>query len=458
MFVSQYLQAIPYGDDFYIIWHAVFGCPTLCLHDLVDKLLAAKARRSKVDPWSLMSDDWPAADKAAAIDDLVKMHILIDSRSQGFADMYDLHLNYDRAGANKVRYLSLIMSEECNFRCRYCIHFANAAHQFNPAKLMTEEVARASIDQYLRMVSANQLDYAYINFGGGEPLLNWSVMAKLLEYIDEQRAVYPVPIQISLNSNLSLVSDEIAATLARYDVAVAGSLDGFQSGNDIVRLTKSLGGTYSQIVAGFQALARAGKPLDGFAMTVTEANFSDVSEEIIDWAQSQGMHEVRIDIDVVGTVQIPVETLVQRLSKVRRYAKTKGVKVIGFWSRPAENMSLDPARNDVGFCGAERGNSLCVAPSGQVFPCGYSNYLLGDYRQLHKIYQLPPYQRLLQQRWMPRRCRGCEIVGFCRGGCMITQEASGSNVAQDRMCEFYRAMTHALMREAVDEQIGEGGE
>lgn len=41
---------------------------------------------------------------------------------------------------------------------------------------------------------------------------------------------------------------------------------------------------------------------------------------------------------------------------------------------------------------------------------------------------------------------------------MITQEASGSGVAQDRMCEFYRAMTHALMREAVDEQIGEGGE
>ena len=458
MFVSKYLRAIPYDEYFCIIWHAMLGRPTLCSRGLVDNLLTAKTRRNKINPSTLLGDDWPANEKTSAIEDLTRMHVLVASRSQEFADMYDLHLRYDQAGTNKVCFLSLIMSEECNFRCRYCIHFANAKHQFNSAKFMKEEVARASIDQYLQMVSANQLEYAYINFGGGEPLLNWPTIAKLLKYIDEQRAACSVPIRLSLNSNLSLVNDEIAATLARYDVEVAGSLDGFQPGNDAVRLTKSLSGTYTQILTGFQALARAGRPLDGFAMTVTEANFSEVSENLIDWAHGQGMHEVRIDIDVVGTVRIPLEDLVQRLSAVRRYAKTKGMKVIGFWSRPAENMSLNPVRDDIGFCGAERGNSLCVAPSGEVFPCGYSNYLLGDYRQLHEIYQLLPYQRLLQRRWMPRRCRGCEIVGFCRGGCMITQEASGSGVAQDRMCEFYRAMTHALMREAVDEQISKGGE
>lgn len=142
-----------------------------------------------------------------------------------------------------------------------------------------------------------------------------------------------------------------------------------------------------------------------------------------------------------------------RLTRVRKYAKEKGISVIGFWSRPAENLGLFPEKEDIGFCGGERGNSLCVAPSGQVFPCGYSNYQLGNYNDIPTIYNNDAYAKLLENRNLknqPEKCKECSIFGFCRGGCLITKEANqNSTEKQTAMCELYVEMTKAIICQQV---------
>ena len=385
-------------------------------------------------------------------DTLVEAHILVLSHEQEEKDIKDLYLIHNKPGASKVKSLSLIMSEECPFRCTYCIHFANSKHYYNPEKMMTEEVAKKSIDEYFASIMANNQPSGYVNFGGGEPLLNYPTIAKLLPYIDDYRKKLGIPIRISINTNLSLLTKEMAENFIKYDVEIAASLDGTKEGNDKVRLTKDLKGTYDRIINGFNILEELGRPFKSFAMTVTEANFSDVDTEIIDWATSKGMTEVRIDIDIVGMVNVPIPTIVEKLMAVRKYAKQKNISVIGFWSRPAENMGLTPELDDIGFCGGERGNSVCVAPSGQVFPCGYSNYLIGFYESISKIQSNDLYQTLLQRRNLLKLdgCKNCPILGFCRGGCLITREANETDEKQKTMCEFYVAMTKEIIRESAE--------
>ena len=294
---------------------------------------------------------------------------------------------------------------------------------------------------------------AYINFGGGEPLLNYSTIKKLLPYVDEYRRKLEIPIKMGIDTNLSLLTEEMAENFIKYDVEVAASLDGTKEGNDKVRLKKDLTGTYDKIIHGFEILKKLGRPLKSFAMTVTEANFFDVDKKIIDWAESQGMEEVRIDIDIVGFVDVPVNEIIERLKMVRAYAKTKNISVIGFWSRPAENLGLIPEEEDIGFCGGERGNSVCVAPNGQVFPCGYSNYQMGNYKNISNIHQNKDYQELLKQRDLNllEDCKTCPIFGFCRGGCLITKEANEkTSEKQSTMCKLYVEMTKVIIHESIE--------
>ena len=444
MLVSKYTQYLPQEDDTTVIWHSVFGRVMQLQDELADYLRD--------------TEDFDEYDFIETFDEdtftiLADAHILIDSVEQEQTDIDSLFIKHNPEHTSKVKFLSLIMSEECPFRCVYCIHFANSKHYYNKEKMMTFEVGKASIDSYIRlMLEKGETDF-YINFGGGEPLLNYPVIAELLPYIKECEKLHNIKIKLGINTNLSLLTKEMAETFIKYDVMIATSLDGTKEGNDKVRLSKNLSGTYDSIIRGFNILKELGHPLDGFAMTVTEANLSDVDTEIIDWASSLGMTEVRIDIDVVGIVNSPMSEVIERLTRVREYARKKGISVIGFWSRPAENLGLIPEEEDVGFCGGERGNSLCVAPSGQVFPCGYSNYLLGNYQEIPTIHNNYAYAKLLENRDLksqPEKCKKCPIFGFCRGGCLITKEANqGSTDKQTAMCELYVEMTKAIIRQQI---------
>lgn len=444
MLVSKYTQYLPQSDGSIVIWHSVFGRVMQLPDQLADYL-----KNSRI----VDSNDFIENFGEDAFKILADAHILINSSEEEQIDIDNLFVKHNPKHKSKVKALSLIMSEECPFRCVYCIHFANSKHYYNKEKMMTFEIAKSSIDSYIKLMLENGESDFYINFGGGEPLLNYPLIATLLPYIKQCEALHNIKIKLGINTNLALLTKEMAETLTSYDVEIATSLDGTKKGNDKVRLSKNLSGTYDSIIRGFNVLKELGHPLDGFAMTVTEANLSDIDTEIIDWAAALKMTEVRIDIDVVGIVNSPMSEVVQRLTRVRKYAKEKGISVIGFWSRPAENLGLLPEKEDIGFCGGERGNSLCVAPSGQVFPCGYSNYQLGNYQDIPTIYDNSAYVELLANRNLknhPEKCQKCPIFGFCRGGCLITKEANqGSTEKQTAMCELYVEMTKAIICQQV---------
>ena len=444
MVVSDYMQSIPYEDNTSIVWHSVFGRPMLISNNLLNHL--ESKRRRQQDPEITKRFD------KNALRILMESHLVVISKTQEESDIYDLFAIHNNKNHNKVKYLSLIMSEECPFRCTYCIHFANSKHYYNPEKMMTLDIAKPSIDQYFKLVEANGLDSAYVNFGGGEPLLNFNTIKQLLPYINDYRKQLSIPVRIGINTNLSPLTEEIARELIKYDVEIATSLDGTKEANDKVRLTKTLTGTYDQIIRGITLLDHLGRPLDGVAITVTEDNFHDIDTTIINWAVAHHMTEIRIDIDVVGTVNIPVAKITSKLRAIRAYAKTKGISVIGFWSRPAENLGLIPEQEDIGFCGGERGNSICVAPSGQVFPCGYSNNQIATYKNILTIEHSPAYQKLLDKRDLTKLkdCKNCPILGFCRGGCLITNEANDTPDKKSAMCKLYIEMTKSILKESVE--------
>ena len=319
---------------------------------------------------------------------------------------------------------------------------------------MTFEMGRTAIDCYLEILRKNKRKEATINFGGGEPLLSWPVIERLLVYSSETYGQEFV-LEYSINTNSSLITFQIAETLKRFNVQVATSLDGLKLGNNLVRRTKAGRGTFDLVTRGIHRLAQAEYPIDGIAVTVNEQNFAYINEDLINWAIKQSIFEVRIDIDVIGMVKVAVEEVAQRLMRIRKYALARGVKVVGFWSRPLENLNDSTIESDVVFCGAVGGSSLCVSPSGTLYPCGYSTTRLGSLQEIGSLCLVEGnYYQLVasRQTGKMKMCRECIIEGQCAGGCHITQEFVEMTRTDkaERMCEFYREMTRRLLMEKLE--------
>ena len=451
---SPFTQVLRSGDTAVVIWHSLFGYPKVISTETLEFL------ESFISPKTLHSQfgDGLSDENGEAVEELRRCYFLIPESfdDRAFLDKRMQERGMEIAGGLLINYLELIVSEACNFRCTYCIHFNNleTSDRLNsPQKVMRFEIAKEAVDQYLRIIREHGKHTAIINFGGGEPLLAWSVIKQTLNYC---HTAYDSEFKFRflINTNASLVNHEIAAILKKHGVEIASSLDGLRGSNDRVRITRSGSGTFSQIVNGFQVLTEVGYPLDGFAATVTGKNFHELDESIIDWAVAHGMREVRIDIDVIGMVDVPIEDIVAKLVRIRRYATTQGVDVPGFWSRPAENLSEPILESRVAFCGAARGSNMCVSPSGSIYGCGYSTTCLGNLSNIGSLHASDStYHRFARDHLTGamEMCKGCMIEGQCGGGCIVTQEfARVTKTAKiDRMCDFYRSMTKEILLEQL---------
>jgi uncharacterized protein len=453
---SRFVQAVERGGSA-IIWHSLFGNPqvvSVSVITLLDAMTEARTIDSLAEEYNLPPD------AQQTIERLLASHFLVqhDFDERGFLALQMRNRETAITSGSMIDYLELIMSEACNFRCTYCIHFNNLETSDrinNPNKFMSFERGRETVDRYLAILRNSNKRTASINFGGGEPLLAWSVVHQVLEYCHANHGS-EFAFNFSINTNGSLITREIARTLRNFKVSIAISLDGIGEFNDRVRIKRPGTGTFHEIVRGIEALAEENYPIDGVATTINEHNFEGLSEELIDWARNHGMREVRIDVDVINMVALSVDAIVERLVRVRRYAKSVGVVVPGFWSRAFENMNESPLTAPVAFCGAVRGNSMCVSPSGNIYGCGYSTTKLGSLIQIETFHKSGgDYHRFVRDHLTGtmEMCKGCMIEGQCGGGCNITQEFScaTNSVKIQRMCEFYCAMTKELVTEQLDE-------
>lgn len=452
---SPFVRVVRDGDSA-VIWHSLFGYPKVVPTETLEFLeLFSKPATVHYHLGDELTDaDW------VAIEELLRCYFLVPENfdDRTFLEKRMREREKEIVSGSLIDYLELIMSEACNFRCTYCIHFNNleTSDRINsPKKFMRYDTAKETVDRYLEILRGHGKHVAEINFGGGEPLLAWPVIKQALEYCCTAYGS-EFDFRFSINTNASLVTQDVAETLKEYCVEIASSLDGLREGNDRVRLTKSGGGTFSQIMRGFDALVQVGYPLDGIAMTVTEKNFHGLDESIVDWAVARGMKNVRIDIDVVNMVEIPIENVVAKLMRIRRYAAERDVDVPGFWSRPSENLNESTLENHVAFCGAVRGNSMCVGPSGNIYGCGYSTTQLGSLSKIQSFHAPgTAYHCFVRDRLtgMMEMCKGCMIEGQCGGGCNITQEfARATKTAKiERTCDFYRRMTQEILREQLRE-------
>ena len=100
-----------------------------------------------------------------------------------------------------------------------------------------------------------------VDFFGGEPLMNWDVVKRLVAYGREQEKLHNKKFRFTLTTNGMLIDDDVSEFANKEMHNVVLSLDGRKEVHDRLRKTASGKGSYDIIVPKFQKLveSRGGK-------------------------------------------------------------------------------------------------------------------------------------------------------------------------------------------------------
>ncbi|MGJ0620458.1 MAG: His-Xaa-Ser system radical SAM maturase HxsB [Methylocystis sp.] len=176
-----------------------------------------------------------------------------------------------------------VVTLRCEHSCPYCQVSRQSADKmlFD----MTEETAMSA----LRIALEAPAKSIKIEFQGGEPLLNYALIKKIIEAAENESRRRSKAVDFVIATNLALITDEILDFCKTHNVLISTSLDGPEDLHNKNR-PRPGGNSYALAVQGIRKVQQAlGKERVGALMTTTEASLSRV-EEIID-------EYVKLDLD-----------------------------------------------------------------------------------------------------------------------------------------------------------------
>ena len=132
----------------------------------------------------------------------------------------------------------LILTEDCNLRCKYC--YENATRCNN--SYMSFDVAKKSVDFLFDNALKHNINFLSWTFFGGEPLLNLDVMIKFFHYAVDKANQYNIKVSFSLLTNGTIYNKEYEQFILDWykttkQVNIQISIDGIPEVHDKNRIT-----------------------------------------------------------------------------------------------------------------------------------------------------------------------------------------------------------------------------
>lgn len=344
-----------------------------------------------------------------------------------------------------LKAICLHVAHDCNLACKYC--FAGKGEYYGPKGLMSFETGKRALDFLVEQSGARH--NLEVDFFGGEPLLNWDICKKLVEYGRSIEKKYNKNFRFTVTTNGVLLNDEIMDFCNKEMGNVVLSLDGRKETHDRLRITRKNTGSYDMIIDKFKKFAQSRNQKD-YYMRGTYTHFNtDFSKDIIHMAD-EGFKELSIEPVVCDPSEdyalkesdLPVlkeqyEILANEM--LRRYRKGKGFTFYHYM------IDLDAGPcivKRVSGCGVGT-EYMAVTPDGELYPChqfvGDEKFLLGD------IWNGVKNKNVLEQFencnvYSHKECKDCFAKLYCSGGCAANAYHSTGSVSgvYEFGCELHR--------------------
>jgi uncharacterized protein len=354
--------------------------------------------------------------------------------------------------------LVLNLTNQCNLSCAYCYEYGTdkVATPEGKPKFMDFETARAAVDMLFAESSGRR--GVHITFFGGETLMNFSLLERVVEYATAQAAALGRSIDFSLTTNATLLTTQIIDFLSRNRIGVTVSMDGPPELHDSLRVFANGRGSYDVIAPKVRELLARHRTRPIAARVTLTRDVTNVRRIYQHLKHELGFHEVGF---------APVTTSPNRLYAIgesgmgnvfeqfRELAEEylefamRG-ELHGFSNVSDTIAELYQGVNKSHPCGAGLG-LLGVGPSGDIAPC--HRFVDSDAHALGNI--ATGIDREKQRAFLDRGhidtkydCHTCFARPLCAGGCHHEAYVRYGDTGHPNLhyCDWIREWTDLCLR------------
>jgi len=320
-----------------------------------------------------------------------------------------------------VKAMCLHVAHDCNMICTYC--FGEQGTFAGSKCLMSIEVGMKAIDHLI--ANSGSRRNLEIDFFGGEPLMNFEVVKKLVDYGRQQEKIFNKNIRFTITTNGLLLDDEKINYINQTMDNVILSIDGRPEVNNKMRKTVNGSPTYDIIKKNYLNFVKKREGLYYVRGTFTRNNLDFVNDI---------QHLVEL-----GFSNVSVEPVVTDLKQSYALQETDRDRIFEEYDRLTD-LYLEKYENGEEFdffhfdvdieqgpcivkrisgCGAGT-EYLAISPEGDIYPChqfvGDKNFYIGNIfdqeiinKQRDKFLNASMYNK--------EDCRNCWAKFYCSGGC-----------------------------------------
>ena len=371
--------------------------------------------------------------------------------------------DFKARSGNVVKALCLHVAHTCNLNCSYC--FASQGKFHGERALMPFEVGRRALD--FLMENSGSRRNLEVDFFGGEPLMNWDVVKRLVAYARSVEKEKGKNFRFTLTTNGMLIDEDVIQFANREMHNVVLSLDGRREVHDRFRVDYQGQGSYQQIVPKFQKLVQARGNRNYYMRgTFTHRNpdflqdieamldlgFTELSMEPVVCAPEDPAALTEED---KGIVMEQYEKLAQKMLE-----RKKAGKPFTFYHYMIDLESGPCIYKRISGCGSGT-EYMAVTPWGDLYPC---HQFVGEERfRLGSVFEgvtNPGVQEEFRRCNVYARpdCADCWAKLYCAGGCAANAyHATGSISGIYRYgCDLFRKrMECAIMLKAAEQALEE---
>lgn len=360
-----------------------------------------------------------------------------------------------------IKALCLHIAHTCNLNCSYC--FASQGKYHGERALMSFEVGKRALD-FLIENSGSRRNLE-VDFFGGEPLMNFDVVKRLVEYARSIEKEKNKNFRFTLTTNGVLVDDDVIDFANREMSNVVLSLDGRREVHDRYRVDYAGNGSWDKIVPKFQKFvaARGGK---NYYMrgTFTHANpdFLEDIKVMLDLGFSELSMEpvVAAEGDPAALTEEDKAVVLDQYEKLAELMlrRDKEGKPFTFYHYMIDLKGGPCIYKRISGCGSGT-EYMAVTPWGDLYPChqfvGDEKFKLGDIwngvsnTEIQKEFaSCNVYAR--------EECRDCWAKLYCSGGCAANAYHSTGSVrgVYKYGCDLFRKRMECAIAVAVARETG----
>lgn len=401
------------------------------LDELSYEILDYYKQNSKDEIIRLLSSKYGQDEIEEAYDELADME---KNNALFSPDIYEeLVLNEDKEYHTKA--LCLNIAHDCNVRCGYC--FASTGDYHGGRKLMPLDIAKKAIDFLLE--TSGDRKHLEVDFFGGEPLLNFDVVKRTVEYGRIREKEYDKTIGFTMTTNAVLLEPDVISFLNENMNNVVLSIDGRKEINDRMRRHIDGSGTFDTIIPKIKSFVEKRGAKSYYVRGTFTANNLDFCNDVM-FLADQGFKEVSVEPVVTDSKRqyaLKDEHLPKIYEEYEKLANKlidykKDGKPFNFYHYMIDLDGGPCVYKRVTACGSGI-EYYAITPDGDIYPChqfvGNEKYLMGN---LNDGIIDNTMQKIFSENtvYHKQKCRDCWAKFHCSGGCRANAAAFNGDMKE----------------------------